>query len=76
MSRVLTSLCRVVNRIPGVFVGRMPLTPTDEVRWFDKAGHYELRLWSVTVVVSKPSSMRRQPMDTGQWQSASIDRRA
>lgn len=74
MSRVFVSFCRVVNRVPGVFVGRMPLTPTDEVRWFDKAGHYELRLWSVTVIVSKPSSMRRQPMDAGQWQPASIDR--
>ena len=48
---MLSTLCRLANRVPGVYVGRMPLVPIDEVRWFDRSAEYELRLWSVTVEI-------------------------
>ena len=46
-------LCRLANRVPGVFVGRVPLVPTDEYRVLKGPAHIEFRLKSISVILDK-----------------------
>lgn len=68
------TFCRLANRVPGLFVGKVPMVPTDEVRFFDKATHYELRLWSVTFLISKPEWLRRRFQAPARWDGSPSDR--